>query len=74
MAKMFGVFVHSANSPNIFVRILLRCRAGQSRRPYELSIFALILILQQTRYLFRGGQGRPFPLPFADAHQSSRFR
>ena len=53
--------------------MLLRRRAGQSRRPCELSIFALILILQQTRYLFRGGQGRPFPLPSADAHQSSRF-
>ncbi len=68
MAKMFGVFVHSANSPNIFVRILL------CRRPYELSILALIFILQQTRYLFRGGQGRPFPLLSADMHQSSRFR
>ena len=34
-AKMFGVFVQAANSPNNFMYILLRRRAGQSRRPYK---------------------------------------
>ena len=37
IAKMFGVFVQSANPPNIFMCILLRRRAGQSRRPYEIE-------------------------------------
>ena len=49
ITKMFGVFVQSANSPNIFMCILLRRRAGQSRRPYEL-IYALILVLQQAHF------------------------
>ena len=56
MAKMFGVFVQAANSPNIFCGYTVAPPGGAEPPPLRnrAHILALILILQQTlRWVIR---------------------